>query len=49
MSVERDRPRSAERARSEDRSQFKVFVGGISWHTSDQELADSGSTQIFLS
>lgn len=38
MSVERER----ERDRSpEKQSDFKVFVGGISWHTTDQELADS--------
>jgi hypothetical protein len=38
MSEERER----ERDRSpEKHSDFKVFVGGISWHTTDQELADS--------
>ncbi|BDA45488.1 probable cold-inducible RNA-binding protein at N-terminal half [Coccomyxa sp. Obi] len=38
MSVERER----ERDRSpEKHSDFKVFVGGISWHTTDQELADT--------
>ena len=39
MSVDRD---ERERDRSpEKQSDFKVFVGGISWHTTDQELADS--------
>ena len=33
---ERERDRSPEK-----QSDFKVFVGGISWHTTDQELADS--------
>ncbi|EIE20237.1 hypothetical protein COCSUDRAFT_57959 [Coccomyxa subellipsoidea C-169] len=41
MSVDRD---ERERDRSpEKQSDFKVFVGGISWHTTDQELADTFS------
>ena len=47
MSEERERERTrseSPRPRSEEprkESDFKVFVGGISWHTNDQELADS--------
>jgi heterogeneous nuclear ribonucleoprotein G len=38
MSEERER----ERERSPERSsEFKVFVGGISWHTTEAELKDS--------
>ena len=44
MSEERER----ERERSPQRNpEYKVFVGGISWHTSEAELKDS-TTQLRL-
>lgn len=46
--VEEDRePARDEPAREDDRprtdGEFKIFVGGISWHMNDRELKDSES------
>lgn len=45
MSVERGRADSSERDRSGGSAapaeEFKIFVGGISWHMDDRELKDS--------
>ena len=39
--MERGRSRERERSAEPRASEFKVFVGGISWQTTDQELSDS--------
>ncbi len=39
--MERGRSRERERSTEPRASDFKVFVGGISWQTTDQELSDS--------
>lgn len=39
--MERGRSRERERSAEPRASDFKVFVGGISWQTTDQELSDS--------
>ena len=36
-----DRDRERERSAEPRAPEFKTFVGGISWQTTDQELSDS--------
>lgn len=36
-----DRDRERERSAEPRAADFKTFVGGISWQTTDQELSDS--------
>ena len=36
-----DRERERERSAEPRAPEFKTFVGGISWQTTDQELSDS--------
>ena len=41
MDPGRDSHRERERSAEPRASEYKVFVGGISWQTTDQELGDS--------
>ena len=41
MEAGRDSHRERERSAEPRASEYKTFVGGISWQTTDQELGDS--------